>query len=140
MHNSILHTHDVLLALRRCILKPFRPILCFTLASVYMVMVCVCTVFIDKSDMLLFSCTLSEINCVWSSNDHINRLPTFAKYSHSWKVSPHMGNRKARTMTIYSEAKINRKLAPTFFSMHLTRANNTSCVCRIQYCIQMMCY
>jgi hypothetical protein len=38
------------------------------------------------------------------------------------------------TMTICTETKINRKLTPRCFGIHLPRANNTSCVCRIQFC------
>jgi hypothetical protein len=45
MQNSILLTHDVLLALGRCIPKQFGGNFRFILVSVHMVMVCVCTLF-----------------------------------------------------------------------------------------------
>jgi hypothetical protein len=37
------------------------------------------------------------------------------------------------TMTIYTEAKIKRIMARTSIRMHLQRAKNTSCVCRIRF-------
>ena len=43
MQNSILNTNHVVLALGRCILRPFRCIFIFILVSVYMVVVRVCT-------------------------------------------------------------------------------------------------
>ncbi len=43
MQNSILNTNHVVLALGRCILRPFRGIFIFILVSVYMVVVRVFT-------------------------------------------------------------------------------------------------
>ena len=45
MQHFILHPNHALFALGRCILRPFRAIFRFILASVHMVMVYVCTLF-----------------------------------------------------------------------------------------------
>ena len=48
MQNYIRITSDVLVALGRCILRLFRSIVRIMLASAYMVLVCVCTLFMHR--------------------------------------------------------------------------------------------
>ena len=85
MQNSILHPNHILFALGTCILKPFRPILWFILASVHMVMVCVCTLFISGHESATSggaACGQSVLLIVWmvhivesadTHHDHVHR-------------------------------------------------------------------
>jgi hypothetical protein len=68
IQNEILYTHDVLIALGRCLLRPFEAIFRFILASVYMVMVCVCTVSIKGGSALVASVGFKPIVASWVIN------------------------------------------------------------------------
>ena len=152
MQNSILLTNHVLFALGRCIPRPFRFIFRFILASGYMVMVRVCTLH-QMTTFVQPSLSTSRFNrahpharayCLTMSDNFPMYLglgsyrhgtcmhslqPSFERLVDTliFRCSPRnlFKRVQTRTMTICTEAKINRTMARNGLRMHFPRTNNT---------------
>jgi hypothetical protein len=111
MQNFDLHPNHVLFALGRCILKPFRSIFRFILASVYMVIVRICSPF-------MLPVWLWGSGVVENSKDNrkhtvgcgeAGATPLMPRVPGAAASRPGMKRTQTRTMTIYTEANINWK-------------------------------